>query len=129
MFSTCCIVWDPAVQTGGCACYWGFSSCKSEVIKRANVSRVQNLGIEVRTIRIKTVAIEQFFVFCYERDIDISVIEQHFNTKLRVAGIHIGNNMMQVDETAYDTFLDAYKIFINTLTEDKVNLIKNYIAS
>ncbi|MGZ5254584.1 MAG: hypothetical protein ACXWV4_09525 [Flavitalea sp.] len=129
-FTECCICWNPSQSEGGCACYFGFSSCKTAPIK---TSVPQVLGAEKEhEIKVKDQLIREYFDYMDRRNIRTQNLKGLYSKMIGFSkGSTVEKNVkiLTVGSVAYDEFYKAYIAFIAALPVEKQNELKVYLNS
>jgi hypothetical protein len=126
-FADCCVVWDPAVQTGGCECMLGFSFCKTEVIPKPKAGEMA-VSTAVRTIWVKTTEVTQFFSYCNANGIETAALQEQFDI-IRTTALASDGNRLNAQPAAYDIFIEKLKAFYKQLPADKQIILKDYAGA
>jgi hypothetical protein len=126
-FADCCVVWNPAVETGGCECMLGFSFCKTEVIPKPKAGE-KAVTTAIRNIWVNTTEAEQFFGFCNANGIDAASIHEQFGIVLSTA-MAVESNRVKAEPMAYDNFIEKLKAFEKQLSPNKLLILKQYTGS
>ncbi len=125
LFTDCCVVWDPKVETGGCACFLGFGSCKTSAI--LTEAPAKTYSDTRRTISIYRKNIDAFWDYCESNGIETGAIKKSYKNKLIPSILGGDYEKSQVDPAAYDSFFSEYKIFVEQLAEYEKKLISDYV--
>lgn len=107
VFSECCICWNPFLETGACACYFGIAKCKTSLIGRdastAYSHRVlfypNRFGRMIQHLRQASVSVDSI-----EAAYRI-LLRQPDGTSLNFINLE---DTMEVSSVAYDRFFLSY---------------------
>jgi hypothetical protein len=130
-FTECCICWNPSQSEGGCACYFGFSSCKTEPIKKTTTPQV--LGAEKEhEIKLKDQHIKDYFGFMDKKSIRTQNLRGLYSKLIatsKSSAVEKNVRILKVGSAAYDEFYNAYISFVAGLSVEKQNELKAYLDS
>lgn len=126
-FTSCCITWNPNVETGGCDCSFGFASCNTSKIG-ADLVGGNFKSTATRTISIYQDKIEEFIEYCSLNGIETNLFKNSYKNKLIPSILEGTTKKARVDPIAYDLFLEDYNTFINSLSKNQKELVKKYIG-
>jgi len=121
-FSDCCVVWNPNLETGGCACYFGVSTCKTTKIGSSEPKGVViNSTSSKRTITFHFKKFEDFLNKCKVNGMEVQLIVKSYESNLSsIEGLESGI----VNNERFDSFMIDYENFINTLSTTEKKKIK-----
>lgn len=132
LFSSCCICFDPTTHEGGCACYLGFSSCKTEPISSTPSSfSIQNTELEELEVTLFPIRIDKYFNYLKQKKYNITVLKDVYsNLLLKSETKHLGNkqNELRVKYSDYRIFYNEYLKFIDSLEEQDKTDIEIYLS-
>jgi hypothetical protein len=126
-FADCCVVWNPAVETGGCECMLGFSFCKTEPIPKPKAGETA-VSTAVRTIWVNTTEVTQFFSYCNANGIETAALQEQFDI-IRTTALANEGNRVKAQPAAYDIFIEKLKAFFKQLSVDKQTILKDYAGA
>ena len=127
LFGGCCVAWNPRVETGGCACNFGFASCKTSRVG-ADVVGGNYKSTATRTINIYQDKFDDFLDYCTLNGIETKSIRNSYKTKLIPAVLEGTTKKARVDPIGFDLFLEDYTTFVNNLSKSQKDLVKKYIG-
>ena len=81
-FSSCCICWNPSIQTGGCGCYYGIAACRNQNNASNSLMNSSNFGEISPDARI-TFSFEKFsllFDYFKSKGISPDIMENVFGS-------------------------------------------------
>lgn len=125
VFSECCTCWDPKVSDGACGCFWGVSTCKT-ALKGARAIQNKDFDHSTRTVKIHPLRLNKYFSYLESLNLNINGLKEKYN-KFDKSGIDEKNDKLEVPPSSFDDFLDTYKIFIASLDQNNLSIIKTYI--
>ncbi len=126
IFSDCCVCWDPKVSDGACGCYWGISTCRTAPKSTARTIQNKVLDQSSRTIHIHPLRLNKYFSYLESLKLNINGLKEKYN-KFDKSGIDEKNDKLEIPPSSFDDFMDTYKIFIASLDQNNLSIIKTYI--
>lgn len=113
LFSECCMCYNPKVETGGCACYFGIAFCKTAPIGAAGTAAQVN-----QTIRFYPNRFRKWIQTLKTEGLKTGAIEQALSV-MPPADDSTPNSTVEVAAGTYAGFSQSYKSFIESLSTGK----------
>ncbi len=134
-FSTCCVCWNPQTHEGGCACYFGIASCRTEVKEEESAPDAlmtnEPESDEIKVVTIYYDRITKLFEYLTSRKIDISEVKEVYNeliTKSLSDNSVNNERIVKVDCKDYSNFYEAYKERISSLSVSEQDALGTFIV-
>lgn len=128
IFSECCLCWNPTVETGACACYFGIAKCKTSLIGRDAPS------VADHRVRFYPKRFEQMLQYLRQESIPVDSMEAAYRSLLHSSYDSQGTgstvaDKMEVSGSAYDLFYSAYQRTITGYKEGDQQRILAFVQA
>lgn len=123
LFTDCCICFNPATSEGGCACYWGFGSCRTAPAGSTKVSGIY--ASDGAKVSFSFDRFDEMLKYLLSQKIDVSALSTNFQAYKGKYPSQAGK--IPVQNADFNSFGEKYTAFINGLTAAQKNIVQVYI--